>query len=259
MSAQGGWTAIVLAGQRPGENVFARSHGVQLKALIPVGGRQMIERVIETLLAAPSVGDIVILAQEPDRLATVPADARVRTARSQRGIAQSIRAVAGKDAPFPVLVVTADHALLTVDMVETFLAGSGGDVSAALVDRATVEAAYPQTKRTWLRFSDGDYSGANLFALRSERAQAALDLWSRVEQDRKKALKLLTSFGPVLAIRALTRTISLDKALAALGRKVGVEAKAVRLPFAEAAIDVDKQADLELVEEIISNHSVRAE
>ena len=251
MSA-GGWTAIVLAGQRPGENVFARSHGVQLKALIPVGGRPMVERVIETLLAAPSIGNIVVLAQEPDRLATVlPGDPRVRTARSQRGIAQSVRAVAGRDAPFPVLVVTADHALLTVDMVETFLAGSGGDVSAALVDRATVESAYPETRRTWLRFSDGDYSGANLFALTNERAQAALDLWSGVEQDRKKALKLLTSFGPILAIRALTRTISLDKALAALGKKVGIEAKAVRLPFAEAAIDVDKQADLELVEEIL--------
>ncbi|QPQ56340.1 nucleotidyltransferase family protein [Allosphingosinicella flava] len=252
MSAPGCWTAIVLAGQRQGENVFARNHGVQLKALIPVGGRPMVARVIEALRAAPSVGDIIILAQEPDRLATVlPGDSRIRMARSQGGIAQSIRAVAGKDAPFPVLVVTADHALLTAEMIETFLRGSGGDVSAALVDRKVVEAAYPETRRTWLRFSDGDYSGANLFALTGEKAYAALDLWSGVEKDRKKALKLLTSFGPVLAVRALTRTISLDKALAALGKKVGVEARAVRLPFAEAAIDVDKEEDLELVEAIL--------
>lgn len=253
MSVPGGWTAIVLAGQRPGENVFARNHGVQLKALIPVGGRPMIARVVETLLAAPSVGDIVVLAQEPDRLTTaLPADTRIRLARSSGGIAQSIRAVAGKEAAFPVLVVTADHALLTVEMVEAFLAGSGGDVSAALVDRATVEAVYPETRRTWLRFSDGDYSGANLFALTGEKSYAALDLWSGVEKDRKKALKLLTSFGPILAIRALTRTISLDAAFAALGKKVGLEARAVRLPFAEAAIDVDKEEDLELVEGIVT-------
>jgi GTP:adenosylcobinamide-phosphate guanylyltransferase len=250
----GGWTAILLAGQRPGENAFAQSHGVRLKALIPIGGRPMIARVTDALLASPSVGKIVILAQEPEALLSVlPDTPRIRTARARNGISTSIRAVAGTDAaPFPALVVTADHALLTPAMVEAFVTEAGeADVAVALVERRVVESGYPETRRTWLRFSDGDYSGANLFALTGERARAALDLWSGVEQDRKKALKLLTSFGLLLALRALTRTISLDKALAAVGRKIGVRAKAVRMPFAEAAIDVDKEADLVLAEEIL--------
>ena len=249
---EGGWTAIVLAGQRPGENAFARNNGVQLKALIPVGGQPMIARVVDALRAVPAIGDIVVLAQEPDRLrSALPGDPGIRLAWAQSGISRSIRAVAGKEAAYPILVVTADHALLTPEMVETFLAESGGDVSVAVVERKVVEAAYPETRRTWLRFSDGDYSGANLFALRTERAQMALDLWANVEQDRKKALKLLTSFGPILAIRALTRTIGFATALGIAGRKVGLDACAVRLPFAEAAIDVDKPEDLELVRGIV--------
>lgn len=250
---KGSWTAIVLAGQRPGENAFARNNGVALKALIPVGGQPMIARVVDALLAVPAIGDIVILAQEPDRLRpALPDDPRIRTAWAQSGISRSIRAVAGRDAAYPILIVTADHALLTPQMVETFLGGSAGDISVAAVERKVVEAAYTQTKRTWLRFSDGDYSGANLFALRTEGAQRALDLWARVEQDRKKALKLLTSFGPILALRALTRTISFGKALRTAGRKVGLDAHVVPLPFAEAAIDVDKPEDLELVQQIVA-------
>jgi hypothetical protein len=55
----------------------------------------------------------------------------------------------------------------------------------------------------------------------------------------------------MLALRALTRTISLDAAIDKIGRRVGFTAKAVRLPFAEAAIDVDKPSDLELAENIL--------
>lgn len=256
---------MLLAGQRPGENAFAQSHGVAYKALIPVGGEPMIGRVARTLLQSPSIGRIVVLAQEPEDLlageqAWMADDPRISTSASGDGIASSIAAIAGCDvAPFPLVVTTADHALLTAEMVESFLAAAAGpvDVAVALVARETIEAGYPETRRTWLRFSDGDYSGANLFALRSPSARHALDLWATVEKDRKKAIRLMLRFGPLFALRALTRTISLDGALAAVAGKVGVRVKAVRLPFAEAAIDVDKPADLDLAERILSRRIAR--
>jgi GTP:adenosylcobinamide-phosphate guanylyltransferase len=252
------WTAIILAGQRPGENAFAASQDVAAKALIPVAGEPMLGRVAATLLRCPEIGRIVVLAQEPDALlegtldwmATEP---RIATAHAGDGISTSIAAVAGTDAaPWPVLVVTADHALLTPGMVAEFIAEAGNhDAAVALVERRVVDAAYPETRRTWLRFSDGDYSGANLFALGGPAAHKALALWSRVEKDRKKALRLLLYFGPMLALRAITRTISLDAAVARVARRSGLTVKPVRLSVAEAAIDVDKPADLALVERIL--------
>jgi GTP:adenosylcobinamide-phosphate guanylyltransferase len=251
----GEWTAIVLAGHRPGETDFAEGLGVAAKALIPVGGEPMLARVVRALLAAPSVGRVIVLAQSADRLLSrAPAwlrnEARVTTAEAGDGISASIAAIAGEPAaPFPLLVTTADHALLTPDMVETFLTRTAGaDVSFALVDRATVESAYPETRRTWLKFSDGHYTGANLFALANTSAHGALDFWARAERDRKKALKMLTFFGPTIFLRALTRTISLDAAAMKVGRALKLRLKAVRLPFAEAAIDVDKLSDLVLAE-----------
>jgi GTP:adenosylcobinamide-phosphate guanylyltransferase len=255
----GEWTAIILAGQRPGENAFAASHGVAAKALIPVGGEPMLGRVARTLLASPSVGRILVLAQQPERLLAgelgwLRDEPRVATGEAGEGISMSIAAVAGTPAaPWPVLVATADHALLSPEMVEAFIAGSHGvDASFAMVERAVVERVHPETKRTWIKFSDGHYSGANLFALVSETARTALEFWARAERDRKKALRILMFFGPAIFLRAFTRTISLDGAVAKAGKNAGLRLKAVRLPFPEAAIDVDKPADLELVERILA-------
>jgi hypothetical protein len=111
--------------------------------------------------------------------------------------------------------------------------------------------AYPGNKRTWLRFSDGAWSGANLFALRSERAKGALELWAEAEQDRKKAWKLFLHFGPLLALRAISRTIGLATALSQAGKRLGLSANLVPMPMAEAAIDVDKVSDHVLAERIL--------
>jgi GTP:adenosylcobinamide-phosphate guanylyltransferase len=219
----------------------------------------MLARVARALLAAPSVGRVIVLAQAPEALlAQAPAwlgeEKRIGTAASGDGIATSVAAVAGTPiAPYPSLLVTADHALLTPEMVESFIAGAAGaDVAFAMVERRTVEAVWPETKRTWIKTRGGQYSGANLFALASPKAERALAFWSGIERDRKKALRLLAFLGPLILVRALTRTITLDGAVTRLGRRLGLKAKAVVLPFAEAAIDVDKPEDLELVERILA-------
>jgi GTP:adenosylcobinamide-phosphate guanylyltransferase len=255
----GEWTAIVLAGRRPGENGFAASHGVASKALIRAGGEPMLGRVARTLLASPSIGRIVVLAQEAGTLLTGELDwmarePRIAAAEAGDGISASIGRIAGTDvAPYPVLVTTADHPLLQPEMVETFIAGAAGvDVAFAMVERRTVERAHPDTKRTWLKAADGHYSGANLFALMTEASARATDFWGRAEKDRKRTLKLLSFLGPRIFLRAVTRTISLQAAAEQAGRKAGFRLKPVLLPFAEAAIDVDKPADLELAERILA-------
>lgn len=255
----GDWTAIVLAGHRPGENGFAAAHGVAAKALIRAGGEPMLGRVARTLLESPSIGRIVILAQEADALLAgelewMALEPRISTARSGDGISASVGRVAGTGAaPYPVLVTTADHALLRPEMVEAFIAGAQGvDVAFAMVERKTVERVHPGTKRTWLKAADGHFSGANLFALLTPASARGTEFWTRAEKDRKRTLKLLSFLGLGIFLRAVTRTISLEAAAERAGRKAGFRLKAVLLPFAEAAIDVDKPSDLELAERILA-------
>ncbi|HYD37093.1 MAG TPA: NTP transferase domain-containing protein [Allosphingosinicella sp.] len=228
------------------------------KALIRAGGEPMLGRVARTLLATPSVGRIVVLAQDADALlegdlAWMAEEPRIATAEAGDGISASVAAVAGTAAaPYPVLATTADHPLLTSQMIEAFIAGAlGADAAFAMVERKTIERAHPDTRRTWLKAADGHYSGANLFAFMTPSARSGIEFWARAEKDRKRTLKLLSYLGLGTFLRAVTRTISLEAAAERAGRKAGIQLKAVTLPFAEAAIDVDKPADLALVERIL--------
>ncbi len=258
------WTAILLAGQRPGVDPLAHAFGESRKAKVKIGGEAMLSRVARTLLAVPAIGHVVVMAQTPEFLfdgdcAWMAGEPRIGTCHSDSGIATSVAAVAGgAAAPWPVLVTTADHPLLTVAMIEAMIAAAGdADVAVGVVGRRILLAAYPENRRTWLKFAGEAWSGANLFALQSDRAKVALGLWSEVERDRKKAMKLIAHFGPWLALRALTRTITLDAAMLAVGRKFGLVAKPVALPFAEAGIDVDKVSDYELAEQILAKRERR--
>ncbi len=262
---QGGWTAIVLAGQRPGTDPLAAAFGETHKALVQIAGQSMLSRVLRTMLAAPSIGRIVVLAQQPEALLAGPLGWATQHPRivpmiSTGGIAQSIADVAGsRDAPWPAFVTTADHPLLTVELVECFLGRADEtDISVGAVEQSTVQARYPACKRTWLKFSDGAYSGANMFALRNSKTAAALRLWSAAEQDRKNAVRLFLHFGPRLAARAITRTIGFDAAIAAAGRKLGVSARLIALDDPDAAIDVDKPGDHQLAEAILRSRAEKS-
>jgi len=154
---------------------------------------------------------------------------------------------------WPLLVTTADHPLLRAAMVSHFLAHAPqADAVAAVVEQGVITAAYPQTVRTYLRFADGAISGANLFLLRTANAKGVVAFWRHVEDNRKHPLRLMRMLGLGVILRFVTGRLELRHALQKLGRRCGAQLGVVRLPFAQAAIDVDKQADLELVVRILA-------
>ena len=78
------WTAIVLAGSRPGRDAFARAIGTDLKALIPVGGEPMVRGRCARCSHSTEVGDIVVLTQQPERIAAGPSRRPARAASEPR-------------------------------------------------------------------------------------------------------------------------------------------------------------------------------
>src|SRR3546814_18775338 len=79
------------------------------------------------------------------------------------------------------------------------------DVAVAMVERAVLLARYPESQRTWLKFRGGWWSGANLFRLRGRRVLPLLEVWGRIERDRKKGLKIVAAFGPALLLAVVLR------------------------------------------------------
>jgi hypothetical protein len=116
-------------------------------------------------------------------------------------------------------------------------------------------ARLPQTKRTWLKFRGGAYTGANMFAFGSEKVLPAIERWRSVEQDRKKGWRVLAAIGPALLLGAVLRVRTLDESVASVGRKLGVTIRAVVLSNPLAGVDVDKPEDHALVEAILEGRA----
>jgi GTP:adenosylcobinamide-phosphate guanylyltransferase len=251
-------TALVLAGTRTGGDPMAAHAGVSHKALIEVGGLTMIERVVAALAAVPEVTRIVVAIERPELLNDLPGlqpaslGKPLSTMDTASGPSATV-AAALADLGVPLLVTTADHALLQPTWLTEFLAAcpADADVTAALAGRAAVEAAAPHTRRTWLRFADGDYSGCNLFLMARPAAAGVIELWRELERHRKDPLRMMQRLGWLFALRYRLGQLTLSAAAARLGTLAGgAQLAIVTLRDGRAAIDVDKPADLDLAREL---------
>ncbi len=247
------WTALLLAGSRPGGDPFAERYGAEMKALISIAGKPMVLRPLRALLASERIANVRLLTQEPDRIAAVlPDDPRWSVEPSSGTIAETLEAICNaRAARWPLLVTTADHALLDAAMIDQFCIDADGvDLGIGVVAKSALLKRLPQSRRTWVGFRRGRYTGANLFAFGSPKALKAVALWRSVEQDRKKGWRLLLALGwPGLL--GLLRLRTLDQTLDAMGRRLGLTLRAVRLDNPLAAVDVDKPEDYELVTAIL--------
>lgn len=246
-----GFTALVLAGERPGAPDPAAAYaGVAHKALIELEGRPLLARVVGALrdAGATRIAVSTSTAQVAALAASLGVEVIAASSSPSLSVAQGVEALG-----FPVLVTTADHALLQPPWVRQFLddAPADADIAALLAPQAAVVQAAPQTQRTYLRFADGRYSACNLFLLRTPAALNLISLWRAVEAERKRPWRIAARLGLVTLLLYALGLLTLDGAVTRLGRRAGVRAAAVRTPYGLAAVDVDKPSDLDLVRALV--------
>ena len=122
------------------------------------------------------------------------------------------------------------------------------------IERATLCFA-PMTTSAGSAAWVGWWSGANLFWLAGDKVMPLLAFWHGVEQDRKKGMKIVGAFGPMLLLGALFRMLTIHQAVGRAGRRFGLTARVVPMPQAEACIDVDKEEDRELADAILARRN----
>ena len=255
-------TVLILAGARSGRDPVAEATGVSIKVLANVGGMTMVERVLTTLELSSLVQQRVLcgpswqVVEEQAVLHDLVEKNTIRWVAPQQGPSSSVkRFLEQYPQDLPLLVTTADHALLTVEMVEYFIQKAShaqADVAVALVPYAVVANAYPESKRTVIRFKGGGYCGCNLFLLGTSKAQRLVEFWTQVEQERKRPIRLIRRLGWRMLFQYVLGKLTLSDALGELSQRMGLSIQEIILPFPEAAVDVDTVEDLALVEQILA-------
>jgi GTP:adenosylcobinamide-phosphate guanylyltransferase len=262
--------ALVLAGNRGGNDTIASLTGVSHKAMAPVNGVPMLVRLWRCLKDCPAIGKIYVCIDGEELLSGVGELVEalqsgrltvITPAASPAASVASALSEIGLDRP--LLVTTADHPLLTPEMIDYFLVVAAEeteerDFVVALAELDVVRAAYPDAIRTGYRLAGKSYCGCNLFLARRPAATRLAAFWRRMERFRKKPWRLILAVGPFALLRFGCGWLSLDAAVRHLSRKTGVKIGVVEMPFAEAAIDVDKAADYALVTNILQQREGEA-
>jgi MobA-like NTP transferase domain len=248
---------LILAGQRAGvRDPLLENAGVKWKALLPIHGKHMAEYVLAALDASACVSrPYWVSGLDKDII-----DSGLNQSPSEAGPASSVVVAAGAGLPYPFMVTTCDHPLLTSEMVDYFLCESeksGADFTLGLAMKDIIAPAYPHVKRTYLKFkathqNSGHVSGCNLFYVANKKGLEAIKFWRAAQHDRKKPVKLARRLGIGMLLKYITGGLTLKIAFEHASKSLNINAKPVILPFAEAAIDVDKPSDLELVTQILA-------
>jgi molybdopterin-guanine dinucleotide biosynthesis protein A len=245
--------AIVLAGQDPNRpDPLAEANGVANKVLIEVGGKAMITHVVEALKTSALIGHIVIVGVESingmddHRLHWIPGQGRLLdnvvaglTWLAQQGPSDR-----------HVLLTSGDIPLMTAAQIDWFLQARQPltqDLYWGIVERRTMEATFPESKRSYLRLVEGHFCNGGLFLGKLQTALARQAAFRQLVDERKNVLRQLRLLGLGVVVKFFLNRLRLDDLLKVAERAIGLTGGAIILPFAETGMDVDKPHQLDQV------------
>ncbi len=260
MTIETRFTAIVLAGDRRPDDPLLKAANSKCKALIPVAGKAMVRRVLEALGESRFVDQRIlcgppwaILKADPGLIKAIETGEFQWIENQQTPSLSACHAMQSIPTSNPILITTADHALLDADMLNYFCErarNSEYDVVVGLADYDNIIQTYPNTKRTALKFRNGSFSGCNMFAFTTPVGRSIAKFWVHIEKQRKNPFRVVSAAGWTAIIRYAFGWLTLEEGLQRISRRLDLRIGVIIMPQPEAAIDIDTVEDWKLADTI---------
>lgn len=248
--------AIVIAGgiPTPDQPLYEYTQG-KAKAMLDIAGKPMVQWVLDALVDAKKVENVIIIGLD---------DAEsVSCAKPTYHIANQGRMLANIQAGIDkmrelnpkaeyVLSVSADIPAVTGEMVDwliTTALQTRHDIYYGVVKKQTMEKRYPDSKRTFTKLKDMEVCGADIHIAHHSMTTDPIHLskWEVLIGKRKSPLKQAASVGYLTLILLLLGRLSLADAVKRATKKLNFTGRAIIFPYAEAAMDVDKPHQYEML------------
>lgn len=246
--------AIVIAGgiNLPDDPLYELT-GIEKKALIPLVGRPMVAWVVDALAGSGLVEHIAIVGLEPDEVDF--GNAPVYFTPSVNDLIGNV--LAGleqlrKINPLvrKVLLCSSDVPLITAEIVRGFVEECGlqeAEAYYAVVEEKIMEARFPGSKRTFVPFKGGRYSGGDIFLFDVAATRANAKLFRSLTSSRKDYWKQARMIGLGFIIRFLLRMMTIHEAAERSKKVINLDARVVDTRYAEIGMDLDKPHQYEII------------
>ncbi len=247
--------AVITAGgiPKPEDLLYPLTQG-KSKALLPIGGRPMVQWVLDALDGSARVGRVVVVGLAPTDAALTSRkellylpNAGSMIGNAQAGIKKIL--ALNPDAK-KAIIASADIPCLTsamVDwMVDTCLA-SDHEIYYGLIAQADMERRFPGSRRSYFALKEGRFCGSDIIMLSTALAGDYNPAWNEIVGARKNILRQASIIGFDTLLLMLLRQMTIHEAEHRAQTKLGVKGRILPDPFAETGMDVDKPRQYEQV------------
>ncbi len=245
---------VVLAGGKANAEIQALT-GHSNRALVVVDGKSLLRRVVDALASAgPEIGSITVIGDLPEDPAY---ELLPDTGSFVENLFAGVRANSGAEY---VLITTCDLPFLTGEIVAQYVrpalemaAQTRAGFVWPIVPVASCYKRFPGVKRTSIKLREGAFTGGNLMLVRSDFVLGERERISEVYEARKSPRRLAMMLGIGTVVRLLLAQkispgfLSIPPLEKAVGRLLGVPARALICELPEIATDIDRASDFEAV------------
>lgn len=249
------YNAVILAGGKT--PWLQKAVGTNIRALAPLGGRRMVEYIIDALDQSGMIDRIIVAADSsqweaavlPQRAELVPVAAK--TMPETAAAAAAVLPQTGR-----ILFVCDDIPLLTAAAVQDFLRQAESTVADAyypIIPEADCEMAFPGARRTYVTLPEGRFTGGNLLLIEASVITTGLAKAEDIFARRKKPWELCGWLGFGFVLKFLLHRLTLSAVEQRASQLLEFTGKAVISHYPEIGMDVDKEADWQLLEQYFKN------
>lgn len=247
--------AVIAAGgvPQPGEPLYPFTQG-RSKALLPMGGRPMIQWVLDALSGAACVRSIVVAGLAPNE-APLVARQPLGFIPNQGSMIANIEAGARwvlerqPDARW-LLAVSSDIPTLKPHMIEWLVQTcleTDHEAYYSLVPHHLMEQRFPGSRRSFFRLKDGRFTGSDMNLLQLALVGHYHPAWQAVVAARKHIGQQARLIGLGTLLLYLTGQLSIAEAEKRVQQRLGIRGRVLVCPFAEIGMDVDRPNQYELL------------
>jgi|SRR5690554_468449 len=244
--------AIVLGGA-VNKGALRESAG-KYEASIRIHNIPMVEYVITALEKMKTIEQIILVAPEglidpakrSKRLEFVPPGNTM--------VDSLLKGLDGLDSCQHVLVLTSDIPLITPEALEDFLYQCSlkeADIYYSFVPKEIIEDRYQGVNRTYVRLSDGVFTGGNVVLINPQVILSRRERILQAVQLRKHPVKLCRVLGSNFFIKLMVGRLTVAEIEERVGEILGFKGAGIISNYPEVGIDVDKPSDLELAKTIL--------
>lgn len=220
------------------------------EALIDIGGRPMVQYVIDGLRQSREVRRIAIVAP-PGQLEPHVTGNGLEFVPSTGSIVDNIVAasrVLPRDEQ--ILIATSDIPMITGEVVDGLIdlcRKTPADLYYPIIEKGVADSRYPVMKRTYVTLQEGTFTGGNIFLVNPEVIERTAPRVHKFLEYRKNPVKMVTLLGFGFLFRYLVlKNLTLKELEQKVSQMWDLKGAVVICPWPEVGLDVDKPSDLQL-------------